>query len=188
MPGGVLGMKNGFYLFLVLGVLLLGCAQPASQAPSTSATASVPDLPLEEAKKAMIEQMQKSGGDASVPSEPRVEDSGFSGKTERSGAFQPLGYMTDGSATLQTKDGKAFVVFGDDFSTPNGPDVVVYLTKNQGPSSREAVTQGVLLGELKSLKGKQVYEVPAGTDVSAYNAVTLHCRAFNVPWSYASLK
>jgi hypothetical protein len=30
--------------------------------------------------------------------------------------------------------------------------------------------------------------VPAGIDITEYHSVTIHCRAFNVPWSYAPLR
>jgi hypothetical protein len=48
--------------------------------------------------------------------------------------------------------------------------------------------RGIELGELKSIKGKQVYEIPKGTQLSEYNSVTIQCRAFNVPWSYAPFR
>lgn len=178
------------FLVLALAVALLGCVsqQPAASAPSATVVVTVAaptELPLEEATKAMIEAMEKNGGD--TPTATVAADQGFSGAVSRSGSFKALGYMTSGSATLETKDGSSFVVFGEDFSTPNGPDIVVYLTKNTGGTTRDDVKAGLVLEKLKSTAGKQVYSVPAGTDVSQYNSVSLHCRAFNVPWSYAPL-
>jgi len=177
------------FLAIALALALLGCvSQPASPTATPVATVSAQptELPLEEATKAMIAEMVKSGGD--VPTATVSADQGFSGEVSRTGSFKSLGYMTSGSATLQTKDGTSFVVFGEDFSTPNGPDIVVYLTKNSGDTTRDDIKAGLVLEKLKSTSGKQVYSIPAGTDVSQYNSVSLHCRAFNVPWSYASLK
>lgn len=145
------------------------------------------ELPLEQAREMMVKEMERKGGDSGVGQAPPAEDRGFNATKTRAGSFEPLGYMTSGGASLEEKGGRHYVVFGDDFSTPNGPDLVVYLTKNSGKTSREDVKQGLQLAELKSVKGKQVYEIPAGTDASQYNSVTIHCRAFNVPWSYAPL-
>ncbi len=188
-------MKTLLSVFL-FSLLLLGCTHPSAPAPSASVAATAfpspgspeaQSLPLEVAQQAMVDEMKKTGGDPDVSKEPLATDQGFEGQMLRSGSFVALGYMTSGSATLETKDGKSYVVFSDDFSTPNGPDVVVYLTKNAAATTREDIPSGILLSKLKSLQGKQVYEIPAGTDVSAYHSVSLHCRAFNVPWSYAPL-
>lgn len=189
-------MKNIYGLALVVvffSLLIAGClgnSQQAAASPFQQASPTSVDpreLPLEESTKMMIEEMERTGGDPEVATAPIAQGQGFSGETERSGAFRKLGYTTDGRAGLEKMDGKHFVVLGDDFSTPNGPDLALYLTKNSNPTTREDFAQGVLLGELKSLKGKQVYEIPAGTKVDEYNSVSIHCRSFNVPWSYAPL-
>lgn len=175
-------MKKMLAVVALFSMLVAGCLHSPSQPQ-----AGQQELPLEQAREMMIEEMQRTGGDAGVAKEPVAGDQSFTATKTRSGSFEALGYMTSGGASLEEKDGKHYVVFGDDFSTPNGPDLVVYLTKNAGKTSREDVRQGLELAELKSVKGRQVYEIPAGTQVSQYNSVTIHCRAFNVPWSYAPL-
>ncbi len=193
MVGGINKVKTLFAL-LAVSFLFAGCVgQPSGGAPQATAfpapgSAEAQALPLEQAKQAMVEEMQRTGGDAGVARQQVETDSGFRGTASRSGKFERIGYMTDGSAALEEKDGKTYVVFSEDFSTPNGPDLVVYLTKNMGETTREDVRGGVQLAELKSIKGKQVYEIPAGVDAAQYTSVTIHCRAFNVPWSYAPLK
>jgi glycine/D-amino acid oxidase-like deaminating enzyme/nitrite reductase/ring-hydroxylating ferredoxin subunit/DMSO/TMAO reductase YedYZ heme-binding membrane subunit len=138
--------------------------------------------------ESMKEFMEENGGDPGVMLSPVPEDQGFSGSIVKSGDFQNLNYMTAGGASIVESGGSYFVMFDDSFDTPNGPDLVVYLTKNGGPSSREDIMRGIELGELKSIKGKQVYEIPKGTQLSEYNSVTIQCRAFNVPWSYAPFR
>ncbi|HLD75462.1 MAG TPA: hypothetical protein VI874_00460, partial [Candidatus Norongarragalinales archaeon] len=134
-----------FFAILLLSLLLFGCTQtspPASTPlPSYPAAGSIEaqNLPLEKAQAAMVNDMAQNGGDPSVSAKTIIEDKGFSGTKVRSGIFKAIGYMTSGSASLQVKDGKTFVVFSDDFSTPNGPDVVVYLTKNKEPTTREDI-------------------------------------------------
>lgn len=140
---------------------------------------------LEQDIEMMTEFMETN--ELPIPDEVTQEELDFEGVTFKTGSFQNINYMTSGAVELAQKDGDQFVMFGDDFSTPNGPDLVVYLTKNTAPSTRDDVANGLTLGPLKSLNGKQVYDIPAGTDTSQFNSVTIHCRAFNVPWSYAPL-
>jgi hypothetical protein len=146
---------------------------------------TVEDVSLETAIKNMTEFMEENGGDAGVATTPLAEDQDFSGTMSRSGDFVNVNYMTSGSATLESKEGENFVVFSEDFSTPNGPDLVVYLGKNTAPTTRGDISAGIELAELKSTNGKQVYTIPQGVDITEYNSVNIHCRAFNVPWSYA---
>lgn len=122
-----------------------------------------------------------------VPDKVTPEERQMGGTVLKAGQFQNLNYMSSGTATLFEKDGKHFVSFGEDFSTPNGPDLVVYLTTNSAPTTRQDISSGIILGELRALSGRQVYQIPAGTNVQDYNSVTIHCRAFNVPWSFAPL-
>jgi hypothetical protein len=143
-------------------------------------------LPLEESMQKMMDFMENNPG--SVSSSLVIADQEFLEEVVlKSGKFVNVNYMTSGSASLVEKDGKNFLMFGDDFSTPNGPDLVVYFTKNSAPTSRDDIVQGIELTKLKSIKGKQVYELPIGIDVSQFNSVSIHCRAFNVPWSFAPL-
>ena len=147
-----------------------------------------PNLPTSVAVTKMKEFMKQKGGNPEVAKAPIEADKNFVAAMMKMGMFERLNYMTSGAAMFENKDGKHFVVFGDDFTTPNGPDLVVYLTKNTGPSTRQDVRDGIQLAPLKSVMGKQVYEIPEGVDVNQFNSVTIHCRAFNVPWSYAPLR
>ncbi len=170
-------------IFLILVILAAACTQ---QATTTTTTIDVRELPLEQSVEKMKEEMKTTPGD--VSEEIVQEDQGFIGSAVKSGVFENLNYMSSGSASIVEKSGKYFLVLGDDFSTPNGPDLVVYLTKNSGPSTREDIVSGIQLEKLKSIKGMQVYELPEGININDYNSVTIHCRAFNVPWSYVPLK
>lgn len=146
-----------------------------------------PRLPMSIATMRMKDFMNQKGGNPDVSTSPIQTNQSFSAVAVKSGKFQRVNYMTDGSLSLEKEGDKFFVVFGDDFSTPNGPDLVVYLTANSKPTTRQDIQSGVLLSPLKSIVGKQVYEVPSEIDISQYNSVSIHCRAFNAPWSFAPL-
>jgi len=142
------------------------------------------ELPLEESIEEMKEFMADNPGD--IPETLVAEDQGFAAEIVKEGAFVNINYMNSGSAAIEQKDGSYFLVLGDDFDTPNGPDLVLYLTKNSDPTTRSDISQGIEIGKLKSTTGMQVYEL-GDINLDEYNSVSIHCRAFNVPWSYAPL-
>ncbi len=143
------------------------------------------DLPMETAVEEMKKLMKEGVVSPFTSTETVKEDSSFKAVTVKSGQFENINYMTSGKASLQKEGEKYSIVFEEDFSTPNGPDLVVYLTKNSEKTTREDIKVGIELGKLKSIKGKQVYELPAETNISEFNSVSIHCKAFNVPWSFA---
>lgn len=99
------------------------------------------------------------------------------------GTFVGLARHTaEGQASVVQVGEKYYVRFEDDFRVTNGPDLFVYLGKNDeyDPATR--------LGRLKGSMGGQNYEVPAGVDVSEYNEVWVWCRAFSVPFGKAVLQ
>lgn len=153
---------------------------PASEAPLEKS--------LEEAVADMKAYMEEHGGDPDIAETPLEISGAKSGAAVRAGMFENLNYMTSGQATLMEEAGVFFIQFENDFSTPNGPDLQVYLTRNSAPTERAHISTGVLLGKLKSTAGKQVYEIPLGVPIDEFRSVTIHCRAFNVPWSYARLE
>ena len=65
----------------------------------------------------------------------------------------------------------------------NGPDLFVYLSTAPDGYSSDALE----LGELKGTKGAFNYEVPAGTDVSAYKSAVVWCKDFGVLFATALL-
>lgn len=200
---------NYIFLLMFSAILLLGCTSnevtsdptvnidatvaPTTQPQATIATSNtqnpvIPDdTPIDEAVEQMKKFMEENPNELTTSTKVVEEDQAFAGSMSRSGKFRDLNYATSGGAMLESNNGKNFLVFGDDFSTPNGPDVVVYLTKNSDASTRDDIKEGIELAKLKSTSGKQVYEIPVGVNIEEYNSVTLHCKAFNVPWSYAPL-
>ncbi|MSU74988.1 MAG: hypothetical protein EXS55_00505 [Candidatus Magasanikbacteria bacterium] len=192
-------MKTRTALFSLAALLFLGagCAS-APTAPSSTAVPTAPatpsptagpaEDPVEVATQKMVDSMKNNPSASNVPTARVTADKNFTGAVARAGKFTRLNYMTDGNASLMIKDGKNYVVLGDDFKTPNGPDLQIYLTKNTAPSSRADIKAGLNLGKLKSITGQQTYELPANLTLTDYNAITIHCEAFNVPWSWAPLQ
>ncbi len=70
----------------------------------------------------------------------------------------------------------------ENFSTTNGPDLKVYLSKAASP------TDFISLGDLKSTNGNQVYDIKGTPDFSQYRFVLIHCERFNHLFGSAELK
>ena len=106
-----------------------------------------------------------------------------------SGRFHSVAHETRGTASVHDLGGGNRVLRLTDFATSNGPDVRVYLIAARDASDNATVTNaGYLeLGKLKGNEGDQNYEIPAGTDLTKYRAVTIWCRRFGVNFATAPL-
>jgi hypothetical protein len=106
-----------------------------------------------------------------------------------SGRFHSVAHETKGTAAVHELGGGRRVLRLTDFATSNGPDVRVYLIAAADAADNETVTKaGYLeLGKLKGNQGDQNYEIPAGTDLTKYHAVTIWCARFSVNFATAPL-
>ncbi len=106
-----------------------------------------------------------------------------------SGRFHSVAHETRGTASVHDLGGGNRVLRLTDFVTSNGPDVRVYLIAARDASDNATVTKsGYLeLGKLKGNEGDQNYDIPAGTDLTKYHAVTIWCYRFNVNFATAPL-
>jgi hypothetical protein len=82
-------------------------------------------------------------------------------------------YGVSGSAQIYESNGQNVLVL-DGFQSSNGPDLHVYLSTSTGASSF------VNLGKLKSTSGRQVYNIPAQTDLAQFKFALIWCQEFAV--------
>ncbi|HKW62413.1 MAG TPA: DM13 domain-containing protein [Candidatus Acidoferrum sp.] len=111
-------------------------------------------------------------------------------KTLFTGKFHGKVHKTEGRATVyQEADGK-LVLRLKDFMTSNGPDVhVVLVAADEGDvKSLKRDTERIELGKLKGNEGDQNYEIPAGTDLTKFNAISIYCERFNAVFGIAPLE
>jgi hypothetical protein len=106
-----------------------------------------------------------------------------------SGMFHKVAHDTKGTASVYELSGGQKFVRLTGFETSNGPDVHVYLVAAPDATDNSTVTQaGFLdLGSLKGNIGDQNYDIPEGTDVAKYHAVTIWCKRFSVNFGTAPL-
>jgi len=108
------------------------------------------------------------------------------------GKFHGKVHPTEGRATVyQQADGKLLLRLTN-FKTSNGPDVHVVLVAFKDASddanSLKSGTLRVELGKLKGNEGDQNYEIPAGTDLRKFTAVSIYCERFNANFGAAPLE
>jgi Electron transfer DM13 len=113
-------------------------------------------------------------------------------KTIFTGKFHGKVHQTEGRATVyQEADGKLTLRLTN-FKTSNGPDVHVILvaTKDAVDDANflKSKTERVELGKLKGNEGDQNYEIPAGTDLTKFQTVSIYCERFDANFGAAPLE
>ncbi|MGB8193762.1 MAG: DM13 domain-containing protein [Chitinophagaceae bacterium] len=100
-----------------------------------------------------------------------------------SGIFQKGPYGTvSGKGELYKNPNGTYAVVLDSFTTTNGPDLYVYLSKQAMP------VDFIEAGKLKSTSGRQVYDLDMKPDTAQFKYISIHCKAYNHLFGYALLK
>jgi hypothetical protein len=103
--------------------------------------------------------------------EPAPFDASGDSQPIFTGRFEGNIQQTRGRATIYKKPGDDEYLRLNDFTTESGPDAHVVLARRDDTS----LTQGVIdLGPLKGNQGDQIYDLPAATDLSKYDAVAIY--------------
>ena len=79
-------------------------------------------------------------------------------------------------------DNKVYKLAFEDLSVNNGPNLHVYLSKEIKPKNFYD------LGDLKSIKGNQVYQIPDGVEATTYKYALVYCKKYSHLFGYAALK
>jgi Electron transfer DM13 len=91
------------------------------------------------------------------------------------------GETASGKAAIYQKD-KTYQLVFENLMVNNGPNLHVYLSQEIDPK------KFVDLGDLKSIKGNQVYDVPANVDATSYKYALVYCQKYKHLFGYALLK
>ena len=92
----------------------------------------------------------------------------------------PYGTVS-GIAKVYLKQGR-YTVALENFSSSNGPDLKVYISKEQFP------VNFIKLADLRSTAGNQLYDVPGSPDFVEYKYVLIHCEQYNHLFGSAMLE
>ncbi|MEM9218345.1 MAG: DM13 domain-containing protein [Cyanobacteria bacterium P01_F01_bin.150] len=102
--------------------------------------------------------------------------------------FVDVDHRTDGTVDVITNANGDRILRLNNFVTDNGPALEVILYENSVvPTQIEGKGKYISLGELKQIEGTQDYIIPAGVNLSEFNAVGIWCEAFDVTFGYATL-
>ncbi|MDX3655900.1 DM13 domain-containing protein [Streptomyces sp. ID05-26A] len=158
----VVALGVGLYLFQPWRLLTVRETHEALLVPTASVTAPVStsaEAPVETAKEVAM------------------------------GQWRSLEHATTGKASLVRLPGGAHSVQFAALDTSDGPDLYVYLSPHVSSSSEKTFGEGFTsLGKLKGNRGDQVYEIPAGVDVSAIRSVVIWCQRFSAGFAVAPLE
>lgn len=83
-------------------------------------------------------------------------------------------------------DGRLVLQF-EGFTVTDGPGLHVYLVTTDVPRSAADLVDHVDLGELQSVRGDQMYDIPGDPDLLRYQSVVIYCVPYQVLFSYATL-
>jgi hypothetical protein len=117
--------------------------------------------------------------------------SGLQADILATGTFHGAAHNTSGRATVYSADGKQTLRLTN-FKTSNGPNVhVILIALGDAPDDENFLdkkVEKVELGPLKGNEGDQNYDIPAGTDLKKFKAVSIYCERFNANFGTAPLK
>lgn len=107
----------------------------------------------------------------------------MAGETISQGQFMGENkHITTGSVKLEREGDRTFVILGPQFSLDGAPD------PRLGFSKAGKYDRSTTFSKLKSLNGKQVYEIPKNISVEAYDTFVIWCKKFGVSLGSAKLK
>jgi len=104
------------------------------------------------------------------------------------GAWVSKQYEVNGAWQVEKHNGQTVIRFSDDFQTKSGPDLKLFLTKNNlsGVTGSNA-SNGVLISKLKNVNGYQEYVVPGNINIDDFSSLVILCEKFSVLWGGANL-
>ena len=97
-----------------------------------------------------------------------------------SGEFLPTSGITVSGFAKIYLENNTYKVKLENFAVSDGPDLKVYLCKENTPINF------VNLGDFKG-NGNTFYTVPAGVNLSEYQYVLIHCQQYNLLFAIAQL-
>ncbi len=122
----------------------------------------------------------KNAGSSTNAINERVDTAAMIAKNTAPGMFISNGQNVNGLAKVYSKDGK-FTLALENFSTNNGPDLHVYLSKEIQP------VNFIDLGKLKATSGNQIYEITGTPDFLQFKYALIHCQQYNHLFGSAEL-
>ena len=107
------------------------------------------------------------------------------------GTWTRKAYKVAGKWSIEEEGVQLVLKLGKKFKTKSGPDLKIFLTPQTVDSVNGSnATEGALLiAPLKSYESRAAatYPIPAGTDLSKYKAIVIHCEKLSKLWGVSAL-
>lgn len=91
----------------------------------------------------------------------------------------PYGTASGEAKIYTTKSGTQLAF--ENFSSSNGPDLKVYLSKEKDP------VNFINLGDLKATGGNQLYDIPNNIKTTDYKYALIYCKRFSHLFGFAEI-
>jgi len=161
--------------FRILAILVVSLALAACSIEDTPPK-ETPPAPEEPAPAPTPEDPEDPAPEDPDPEDPEDE-------TLITSEFQGSGrYDVTGTATITGRNGQLTLSFAENFSSSSGPDLFVWLVKDESDLS-----SALELGELSATAGAQSYTLPNDTDIEDYSHIYIWCKQFSQLFGSASL-
>jgi polyhydroxyalkanoate synthesis regulator phasin len=150
-------------------------------------------LMTEEEKRAMNEEavtMMETSEESDSSAEVKMlsQEEMEAQFVSRQGTFNEIDLIHKGSglALIYPETAEGPILRLQDFNVTRGPDLHVYLSRNENITSSDQLGSYHDLGLLKSSKGNQNYQLPSNHE--GFKSVVIWCKAFGVLFSSATLQ
>ena len=142
-----------------------------------------------EAQRLEVQRLETERHEAATLEAERQAAAATAYRVLSSGTWSKKSFAVSGNWAMSSENGVTTVALDSGFSTRSAPDLKIFLSPlSPGQLTGRNATQGSLLvSPLKSSSGAQTYTVPAGTDLSRYKTILIHCEAYSKLWSVSQL-
>ena len=133
------------------------------------------------------EPLTKTAELETAEEQPFISSSGLRTFDPIRGGWTKKSQKIAGEWLIETRDGQAYLVLGDDFKTRNAPDLKFVLsnTSVDEVSNRNAMDGALFVANLESPSGEQVYLLPE--NFYEYSTLLLHCEKYTKLWGAAAI-
>lgn len=125
-------------------------------------------------------------GTAAAPQLDELEDA----RVVNDGVWLAKSYEASGKWQIVRSGDTYFVELDESFATRNAPDLKIFLSPLAlaDLSDSNATNGALFVSALAGNEGAQRLAVPAGTNISDYQTIIIHCEQFSKLWSGATLQ
>ena len=96
----------------------------------------------------------------------------------------------EGDWRISERGGKQYIQLLDNFEAKEGPDVKIFLSKQDAASvnGNNATDDAVFISLVSTFEGGSEYEIPAGINLNSFRSLIFHCEAYSKLWGTSQIR